>query len=212
MGVNRSDSCNFELRAGFSRVRGRKGLDMELSYTRLSMPTSNWVAKNEEISAADHLEISLHSVAATVGAWREIPLSRGPTRWSWRFGGQAGLALLLGSVHRTKLGAQPASCDFEDLGNPALCRPYRPLEFNERTRKTRAFADCSEDKGCDPRDLIRAGRERIGALPPVIPWFSLWTGPSYAIDENTRLGARFSIGVGLGLGLSIERRLRARPQ
>lgn len=207
MGVNRSDACNFSLRAGLRRVKGRYGYDLELSYTRLAMPKSNWVAADEQIPAADYIELSFHAVALSAGIWRDIPLSRRPTRWTWRFGAQLGLALLAGSMHRTKLGAQPASCTFDTLGDPTLCRPYRPLEFNEAGRTTRAFAHCSREEGCDPRDLLRAGREQMDAIPPLVPWLNLWTGPGYAIDRNTRIDARVSLGMGLGIGVGLERRL-----
>lgn len=207
MGVNRSDTCNFSLRAGLRRVRGVRGYDLELGYTRLAMPKSNWVAKNEEIPAADLLEFSLHAISVSAGIWRDVPLARRRTRWSWRFGAQLGMALVLGGIHRTKLGAQPSSCNFDTLGNLSLCRPYRPLEFNEPTRRTRAFAHCDAKQGCDPNDLERAGRSRVSSIPPLLPWLKFWTGPGYAIDRNTRIDARVSLGVGLGIGLGVERRL-----
>lgn len=208
MGVNRSDRCNFGLRLGYRRVENQRGLDFELGYAKLSMPTSNWVAKNEHIPAADYLELSFHAISVAAGIWKDIPLARKSTRWTWRFGAQLGVALFLGSLHRTKLGAQPDSCGFDNLGDPTLCRPYRPLEFNEATRSERAFAQCTAKDGCDARDLERAGRERVTAIPPVLPWFNLWTGPGYAIDRRTRIDARVSLGMGVGVGLGLERRLR----
>lgn len=208
MGVNRSDRCNFGIHGGYRWVRGRYGIDAELSYSRFAMPTSNWVAAGEEIPAADYLELSFHAFTLAASIWRDIPLARRKTRWSWRFGAQLGLALVAGGAYRTKLGDQPPECTFETLGNLDLCRPYRPLEFNDGARSRRAFAECSTREGCNPHDLERAGRQRVDAVPPLIPWINLWTGPGFAIDARQRLSGRFSVGIGLGLGLSYERRLK----
>jgi len=213
MGTNRANACNFRLGLGYQHTQGRLVLRGGLEHTRLHMPDSNWLGKRERISAADLTQIRLHLTALRVGALFEFPLARGLSSRrrrhldvSWRVGGNVGLGFLGGGIYRTKLGSQTSQCTLRGLGDLSVCRPYRPLEFNEAGRSTPYFAHC-ESGHCNEADLIRAGRTRQRGLPSVVPIANLVTGPRF---EMGRLGLalEMSVGVGIGLGIALDTRLK----
>jgi hypothetical protein len=208
-GINRSDACNGSVEAG---VRWhRDGVWFELSglYAKIFMPSSSWVAQGEQLAAADLTEIKMHVSGIQVGILREYSLGHRLPRWSWHLGGQLGFAKLFGHIYRTKLGAQPETCTWKDLGNLERCRPFRAVEFNEPERDPRFFASCTKDK-CDPHDLERAGRSRE-ELPAFIPWIAVSTGPAFRVSLDWTLRTEIGLGPGYFFGIGAEYRLAPLP-
>ena len=204
LGAYRVDGCNFMIDVGYRHELPRLNIETSLGYGRLFMPDSNWLGKGEKLPSADFMQVHLHILSAMVTLSRDFPIARRwSTRWSWRVGGQLGLAFLAGDVKRTKLGDQTEDCAVDDLGDLDRCRPYRAIEFNDEGRDPQYFARC-DSEGCDELDLERAGRYAEQSIPRVLPLGGVFTGPRVRINQKIGIAAEFGVGVGLTVGVSID--------
>lgn len=200
-GTNTVGGCNYYVEGGYRMTRRRFALQASVGYTQLFMPESVWVAKGEDMDAADLVEVNLHLATAQLDFIGEWPISR---RLSWRLGASLGVGLLLGNVWRTQLGTQPDACTLDTAGDLRQCRPFRAAEFDEPWRETPGYADCSAHD-CSEADLIRAGRARE-SLPSMVPVGRIFTGPRVQVTDAVGVAADVGVGVGVTFGLSLDAR------